>query len=95
MLRYSAESVWIVRFQFIFPHLSFPPAKMPFKPPPQPTCQRCNKAVYPTELLKCLDKVRSKTLCAARSRSRRVAGRTRATGSRRGRSVWPEWFSEG
>lgn len=29
---------------------------MPFKPPPQPTCQRCNKAVYPTELLKCLDK---------------------------------------
>lgn len=29
---------------------------MPWKPPPQPTCARCTKAVYPTEKLDCLDK---------------------------------------
>eukprot|EP00047_Mylnosiga_fluctuans_P001589 m.221026 g.221026 ORF g.221026 m.221026 type:complete len:259 (+) comp10499_c0_seq1:67-843(+) len=29
---------------------------MPFKPPPQPTCARCSKTVYPVDLFNCLDK---------------------------------------
>ncbi|EGD74711.1 hypothetical protein PTSG_06072 [Salpingoeca rosetta] len=30
---------------------------MPWKPPPMPKCARCEKSVYPTEQLKCLDKL--------------------------------------
>eukprot|EP00043_Microstomoeca_roanoka_P006584 m.64049 g.64049 ORF g.64049 m.64049 type:complete len:304 (-) comp13474_c2_seq4:273-1184(-) len=30
---------------------------MPWKPPPMPKCARCEKSVYPTEELKCLDKL--------------------------------------
>eukprot|EP00051_Salpingoeca_urceolata_P025263 m.450178 g.450178 ORF g.450178 m.450178 type:complete len:257 (+) comp20320_c3_seq1:219-989(+) len=30
---------------------------MPWKPPPQPKCARCEKSVYPTEKLDCLDKI--------------------------------------
>eukprot|EP00049_Salpingoeca_infusionum_P017312 m.352516 g.352516 ORF g.352516 m.352516 type:complete len:395 (+) comp16544_c0_seq1:389-1573(+) len=30
---------------------------MPWKPPPQPKCARCEKSVYVTEQLKCLDKL--------------------------------------
>eukprot|EP00056_Hartaetosiga_gracilis_P002880 m.57481 g.57481 ORF g.57481 m.57481 type:complete len:459 (+) comp11234_c0_seq1:2458-3834(+) len=40
-------------FVVIFPNLSV----MPWKPPPQPKCARCEKTVYPTEQLKCLDKL--------------------------------------
>lgn len=30
---------------------------MPFKPPPMPTCARCNKTVYQVDQLNCLDKI--------------------------------------
>ncbi len=30
---------------------------MPWQPPPQPKCARCEKAVYVTDKLDCLDKV--------------------------------------
>jgi hypothetical protein len=36
---------------------------MPFKPPPMPTCARCNKTVYQVDELKCLDKVRCVCVC--------------------------------